>query len=154
MHAEISALDEGSTERKIFCTDQLVDWLFWLRFFIVFFSPSRQLVGKYLPLGHNCFLSISPIINDTTQSELLTSLNKPQINKFPYNKKAWYGHKLNTCLRCTMTVNSIFSSSLLWWYGYLLWQIQHSHHEHQISSTLRGKAVKLNWHTVHKNSIL
>jgi hypothetical protein len=28
MHAEISALDEGSTERKIFCTDQLVDWLF------------------------------------------------------------------------------------------------------------------------------
>jgi hypothetical protein len=36
---------------------RLGDGLSSLRFFVVFLSPSRQILGWYLSLGHSCFLS-------------------------------------------------------------------------------------------------
>jgi hypothetical protein len=67
----------------------LEHWLFWLRYFMVFLSPSTQVPEWYLILGNNCYLPhpfkciicYHPITH-AIYCELLTlSLNKLQLNK-------------------------------------------------------------------------
>jgi hypothetical protein len=114
----ILALYSGGPEFK----SQPGDWLSWLRSFAVFLSPSRQMLGYYLKLYHDCFLP-NPFQFIIHLSSFHSTLHSLRYWNSVENKLQIY--KLRIILESWKSRYRIFSYSFASIVNVVLWSLTH-----------------------------